>query len=185
MTSNILLQNVPLLSLNQDAGSSPVPAGEGDLPVHHAVSNPSIATFALPPEDALKLIAASKLGEIYMSLRPPNPQQAYVAEMEYTIESVNSPARQTAPAPASAIPAIPSADAPLPQVPIAPPTPKIEIIQGDEIVQSKPEPGVGGGRPSASNLPVIPSNGAAPAVPAPAIPSPPLIKEGIVGNTSR
>lgn len=183
VTSNILLQNVPLLSINQDAGGgSSVPEGSNGLPVHQAITNPSIATFALPPEDALKLIAASKLGEIYMSLRPSNPQENYVGEMEYTIESVNSPRRGTVSG--SNVPAIPSGNVPLPQIPAVPPTPKIEIIQGDQIVQSSVTPPVGIGNSSASNLPAIPSNGAAPAVTAPSIPSPPLVRDGVVGNTT-
>ncbi|MBQ7453810.1 MAG: Flp pilus assembly protein CpaB, partial [Selenomonadaceae bacterium] len=132
-TTNLLLQNVPILSINQDStGSAPV--GENGVPTQVAV-NPTIATFALPPEDALKLISASKLGEIYLSLRPAKPQATYVEPMEYTIESVNAP--RSTPAPAPVIPST----APPAQIPAAPSTPKIEIIAGDQIVQgSTPAP---------------------------------------------
>ena len=60
-----------------------------------AIHNPTIATVALPPRDILKLIAAAKLGEIYMMLRPSSPRSTYVADMEYTMESVNAPPPKT------------------------------------------------------------------------------------------
>ena len=168
-TTNILLQNVPLLSINQDTtGSAPI--GENGVP-KAAISNPSIATFALRPEEVLKLISATKIGEIYMSLRPSKPQSTYVDAMEYTLESVNSPrteaVRETVPVIPSTAPA-----APLPQISIEPPTPKIEIIAGDKIVQSseptspaaQPKPAQGG--PTTNQpLPIIPSRGAADFVP--------------------
>ena len=65
-TTSILLQNVPLLSVNQDMGNGLMDGNNGGS----AISNPTIATFALRPDDALKLISASKLGEIYMSFAP-------------------------------------------------------------------------------------------------------------------
>ena len=160
-TTSILLQNVPLLSINQDMGDSMIDSGSGS-----AISNPTIATFALHPEDALKLIAASKLGEIYMSLRPANPQSNYVGAVEYTIESVNAPKVE----PVQAVPAIPENSAiPLPQLPAVsaePPVPKIEIIQGDEIVQNTHEAPVVESSPSGTNppLPAIPSRAANPPV---------------------
>ena len=156
-TTSVLLQNVPLLSVNQDMGNGLTDGNNGGS----AISNPTIATFALRPDDALKLISASKLGEIYMSLRPSNPYSNYVDTVEYTIESVNSPSR----AQAATVPAIP-AEQPIPQLPAEPPVPKIEIIQGDEIVQKAEEapvvttPATGATRsPSGTNppLPVIPS----------------------------
>ena len=135
VTTNLLLQNVPLLSVNQDRGGA-YSVNENGVP-NAPVSNPTIATFALLPEDAIKLVAASKLGEIYMSLRPNRPQVVYTEPIEYTIESVDAPkrepARETPPAIQSTpVPPIPSV-APIPSTP---PTPKIEIIAGDQIVQS-------------------------------------------------
>lgn len=161
-TTSIILQNVPLLSVNQDMGNGMLDGNNGGS----AISNPTIATFALRPDDALKLISASKLGEIYMSLRPAHPYSNYVDTVEYTIESVNSPYRAQ---PAQEVPAIP-AEQPIPQMPAVPdepPVPKIEIIQGDEIVQKAEEapvvttPATGATRsPSGVNppLPVIPSH---------------------------
>lgn len=160
VTTNLLLQNVPLLSINQDTtGSAPV--GENGVP-KAAISNPSIATFALRPEETLKLISAVKLGEIYLSLRPSKPQSAYVEPMEYTIESIDAPKPTPAPAPV-----IPSA--PVPQVPLEPPTPKIEIIAGDQIVQSA-TPTLPAGGPISSSAPTA-------SQPLPAIPSRPVPQE--------
>lgn len=182
VTTNLLLQNVPLLSINQDNGAS-APVGENGVPVA-AISNPSIATFALPPEDALKLISASKLGEIYLSLRPSKPQENYVAAMEYTIESVDAPR----PARSESVPAIPST--PTPQIPAAPAVPKIEIIAGDQIVQTNtptaqvvtptaaPAQPAQGGPTTNQPLPVIPSNGVSPIASTGQnmpVPSPPIV----------
>lgn len=155
VTTSVLLQNVPLLSVNQDMGDSMVNTGGS------AISNPTIATFALHPEDAMKLISASKLGEIYMSLRPADSQGIYSGAVEYTIESINSPNK---PVPAESIPAIPENTPvmPLPELPLTPAAPTIEIIQGDQIVQSAEAPPsavTAGSSPSGKNppLPVIPS----------------------------
>lgn len=154
-TTSVLLQNVPLLSVNQDMGDSMVDTNTGS-----AISNPTIATLALQPEDAMKLIAASKLGEIYMSLRSADSQGIYSGAVEYTIESINAPPK---PVPAESIPAIPENTPvmPLPNLPLTPAAPKIEIIQGDQIVQSAEAPSgvVASGSPTGTNppLPVIPS----------------------------
>lgn len=158
VTTTIILQNVPLLSINQDMGNSLIDTNSGS-----AISNPTIATFALYPDDVLKLISASKLGDIYMSLRPANPYNNYVDKVEYTMESINAPPK---PQPV-VVPAIPE-NANLPQLPavnVTPPAPKIEIIQGDEIVQKAEEAPVvvmPSGSPSGVNppLPVIPSRSA-------------------------
>jgi len=157
-TTNILLQNVPLLSVNQDSTGAP-PVGENGVP-KTTITNPTIATFALPPEDVLKLISATRLGEIYMMLRPPNPQHTYVGAMEYTIESINAPKPAPAPAPVT-VPAIPANPVPA-QVPVMPTTPKIEIIQGDKIIKddapviTQPAQNTGAGGPT-TVLPIIPS----------------------------
>ena len=70
-TTEILLQNVQLLSINQSMSASSVDGSE-------AINNPTIATLALRPAEALKVIAAAKLGEIYLTLRPFKPQNMYV-----------------------------------------------------------------------------------------------------------
>ena len=164
VTTNILLQNVPLLSVNQSMSASPS-IENGNINTE-AITNPSIATFALRPAEVLKLISAAKLGEIYMMLRPFKPQNAYVGEMEYTIESVNKPRPKSEPSPP--VPTIPANP-----VLMTPPEPKIEIILGDEIKKSDDKPQIvtpqpqpktattqpppSGGNVAASNLPIIPS----------------------------
>lgn len=148
-TTNIILQNVPLLSVNQDAAGTNV-LDENGIVKSSAISNPTIATFALPPRDIMKLIAAVNLGEIYMMLRPAHPQSNYVDEDQYTLDSVNKPVEAV-----PAIPANPTPDMPLPQIPFEPPVPKIEIIVGDQIVQSAEQtPSTTNGK---SALPAIPS----------------------------
>lgn len=168
-TTTVILQNVQLLSINKDMTGTNV-VNEAGVTTTTAINNPSIATFALRPDDVLKLVSASKLGEIYMSLRPSKPRNMYVGETEYTIESINAPQPEPEPAPApaeSSLPAIPSNMAPampLPQLPAAPAVPKIEIIQGDQITQEAET-----AMPSASSLPAIPSGVQA------NVPSPPVV----------
>ena len=148
-TTNVLLQNVLLLSINANMSNT---AAEGENPNTTAISNPSIATFALRPEEALKLISASKLGEIYLMLRPLNPKDVYVDNMDYTAVSTNALQKSEAPAPAYTpvqvpVSALPQVTATVPPKPVTntptPTTPmilpdkqkKIEIIQGDQIIQ--------------------------------------------------
>ena len=191
-TTTLLLQDVPILSINQNSTRS-APVGENGVPTSVAV-NPSIATFALVPEDALKLTAAAKIGDIYLSLRPATPRNVYVEEMEYTVESVNKPAPPVVQTPTPVIPN----NSPLPQVPAVPATPKIEIIAGDQIVQSNspnvqivsgtpttqpktatPAQPPAGGPINSQPLPVIPSSGFnpeyLPPIPSIPVPSPPIV----------
>lgn len=173
-TTNILLQNVQLLSINQSMSASSVEGSE-------AINNPTIATLALRPEEALKVIAAAKLGEIYLTLRPFKPQNMYVGDSIYTMESANKPAPKEEPAPKPVqqpVPQIPSQT--VPTVPLQPPEPKIEIIVGDKVEQpandvqfvtpeQQPRPPETGGRGgSMTELPMIPSM---PIVDLPPIPS--------------
>lgn len=178
-TTTVILQNVQLLSINKDMTGTNV-VNDAGVTTTTAINNPSIATFALRPEDVLKLVSASKLGEIYMSLRPSKPRNMYVGETEYTIESINAPKPEPEPEPAPApvenpLPAIPANGVPampLPQMPAAPATPKIEIIQGDQITQEAETNAPVIITPSMPNsaLPAIPSSG----VPA-NVPSPPVV----------
>ena len=173
-TTTVILQNVQLLSINKDMTGTNVVSDTG-VTTTTAINNPSIATFALRPDDVLKLVSASKLGEIYMSLRPSKPRNMYVGETEYTIESINAPKPEPEPEPAppeSSLPAIPSGMAPgmpLPQLPAVPTTPKIEIIQGDQITQETEVPTPAVIQPS--SLPVIPSSGVQANVPSPPVAS--------------
>ena len=164
-TTNILLQNVQLLSINQSMSASSVEGNE-------AINNPTIATLALRPAEALKVISAAKLGEIYLMLRPFKPQNMYVGEMEYTIDSISKPAPKPEPEPVQQpVPQIPSQTATVPPVPLQPQEPKIEIIVGDKVeqpandvqfvtpqAQQQPRPPATGGRGgSMTELPMIPS----------------------------
>ena len=182
VTTNVLLQNVQLLSINKDMTGNNV-AAENAVTTTTAINNPSIVTFALKPEDVLKLVSASKLGEIYMSLRPTKPKNSYTSEMEFTLESVNAPQPEPEhdyPHPSSQveyIPVIPENSNPaqivnpLPQIPtapVAPATPKIEIIQGDQILQ-KTDDRTPSAKSKSASLPVIPSGMQA------SVPSPPVV----------
>ena len=178
VTTTVILQNVQLLSINKDMTGTNVVSDTG-VTTTTAINNPSIATFALRPEDVLKLVSASKLGEIYMSLRPSKPRNMYAGETEYTIESINAPKPEPEPEPEPApvenpLPAIPANGVPampLPQMPAAPATPKIEIIQGDQVTQEAEQAApviITPSSTSNSALPAIPSG-----VPA-NVPSPPV-----------
>ena len=182
-TTNIILQNVPILSINQDStGATRI--GENGVPIS-VVSNPSIATFALTPIEILKLISATKLGDIYMTLRPANPRHTYVGEMEYTIESINAPKPEPAPEP----PVIPNnapAAMPLPQLPLEPPVPKIEIIQGDQIVQSSTPTSSPAPKSSTANsqLPAIPSGSTPTFTPPPVPTNTPLANSPVINQVA-
>ena len=183
VTTNVLLQNVQLLSINKDMTGANVISDSG-VTTTTAINNPSIATFALRPDDVLKLVSASRLGEIYMSLRPTKPRTTYSGSVEYTIESINTPPPEpepepvyrSAPAPVeNPLPAIPSNATPampLPQIPGGVPAvqaaPKIEIIQGDEITQQAETATVI--MPAQTALPAIPSGVEAPTA------SPPVVR---------
>lgn len=188
-TANILLQNVSLLSVNQDTTGGNIVDDNG-IVTSSAISNPTIATFALPPQDVLKLVSASKLGEIYMMLRPANPRSTYVEAMEYTTESVNTPQPEPVyePNPTPVIPNNPIPENPMPIIPTPqlPTTPKIEIIMGDEVVQrsentapSSPTVPVNQNYAGNTPLPVIPSN---PTFTPPPVPNTPLSNSNIMNN---
>ena len=123
-TTSILLQDVLLLSINKDMNknSESEVAADGTVTTA-AIENPSTATFALRPDEVLKLVSASKLGEIYLMLRPQNPTENISDNRGYTINSINSYKNEN-PAPIQ-IPEIP------PQISIDPN--KIEIIEGDKL----------------------------------------------------
>lgn len=187
-TANILLQNVSLLSVNQDTTGGNIVDDNG-IVTSSAISNPTIATFALPPKDVLKLVSASKLGEIYMMLRPANPRSTYVEAMEYTTESVNTPQPQPQPEPVyepNPTPVIPNNPTPIIPTPQLPTTPKIEIIMGDEVVQSaentapsSPTVPLNQNYSGNTSLPVIPSN---PTFTPPPVPNTPLSNSNIMNN---
>ena len=149
-TSRVLLQNVLLLSINQNMSADDL-IEDGSDKAKVAISNPSVATLALQPADVLTLISASKLGEIYMMLRPFNPLEMYVGDMPYTTTSSsykrqqqeeaaraareNELKQQAALQAAPSEPPVEKTPPPVEYEPSEPSVPKIEIIQGDQIVQ--------------------------------------------------
>lgn len=145
-TTNILLQDVLLLSINKSMSKNNEATQKEGAVTTAAIENPSIATFALRPDEILKLISASKLGEIYLMLRPLHPTEQYSDNRGYTIDSISSQNKQKQQKPAAVTPNLP----PIPDVTTLPPIPgtspnvegindenKFEIIQGDKIVQTK------------------------------------------------
>ena len=139
VTTSVLLQDVLLLSINKNMSKNSS-ADEDGKNKTSAVENPSTATFALRPEEVLKLVSASKLGEIYLSLRPTHPVVRYSDAVGYTIDSINADKQKQETPPQVAvqpqqIPQIVSPQVQPVQVETAPDVNKMEIIQGDQIVQ--------------------------------------------------
>ena len=147
VTTTVFLQNVLLLSINKNMDKSRDTKNEetGNT-TGEAIENPSTATFALRSDEVLKLIAASKLGEIYLTLRPLKPTDNSSDNLAYTINSINANKKNQQVNP----PATPSA-APMINPSTLPPIPdnsktvevfnnvnnenKMEIISGDKVVQ--------------------------------------------------
>ena len=109
VTSRLILQNVLLLSINKSmnadqAQSQPPPQQQKQQqqgqqqqpqestvnPATQAIAKPALATLALRPDEVLQLVSASKIGEIYLMLRPLVPQGDYYNGAEYTIESIKA-----------------------------------------------------------------------------------------------
>lgn len=94
-TSTLILQNVLLLSINQNMGIYDDSKNKNDDEnVNHdtiAINNPVLATLALRADEVLKLVSASKLGEIYLMLRPLSAFDTYSYDTEYTFESIKAP----------------------------------------------------------------------------------------------
>ena len=147
VTTTVFLQNVLLLSINKNMDKShDTKTEETGNATGEAIENPSTATFALRSDEVLKLIAASKLGEIYLTLRPLKPTDNSSDNLAYTINSINANKKSQQVNP----PATPSA-APMINPSALPPIPdnsktvevfnnvnnenKMEIISGDKVVQ--------------------------------------------------
>ncbi len=129
VTSSILLQNVLLLSINQNMGVNRNSDNENAVDSDtQAIENPSIATLALSPEDVLKLVSASKLGEVYLMLRPFKPDSLYVPDAEFTFRPIKTEETQK-PAPEKSAPA-PEQPAPVVEKKEVE-QPKIEIVYGN------------------------------------------------------
>lgn len=137
-TTSIILQNILLLSINQSMDRNEIETdGDGKKNPNAAISSPSIATLALRPQEALKLVSAAKLGDIYLMLRPSKPTDMYVNEIDYTLISSNAPPKkEETPAPVTPVQQPVEPAKPV-ETPPADTTPKFEIIYGDEIVSDK------------------------------------------------
>lgn len=158
VTSRLILQNVLLLSINQNMGVRGNYEGEEGKessvnPETRAIENPALATFALRPDEILELVSASRIGEIYLMLRPLVPQSNYVVGAQYTLESLRgqrlkqeeleqqrlaelNKQSEIPPAPELNLQPenIPNSDTPAQNVPAAPQQPeRIKIFYGDEI----------------------------------------------------
>ena len=148
VTSRLILENVLLLSINQNMGVRGNYEGEEDKessvnPETRAIDNPALATFALRPDEILELVSASRIGEIYLMLRPLVPQSNYVVGAQYTIESLRGQRlkqeelekqRLAELNKQSEIPAAPqSEEIPNSDIPAPQPPERIKIFYGDEI----------------------------------------------------
>ena len=133
-TTSIILQNILLLSVNQNMDRNEIETdNEGGKNSNAAISSPSIATLALRPQEALKLVSAAKLGDIYLMLRPSKPTDMYVDSIDYTLISSNAPPKKEETS-APVTPPQPVEPAKPVETPPANTTPKFEIIYGDEVI---------------------------------------------------
>lgn len=144
VTTTVFLQNVLLLSINKNTSKSqPSKTDDNENVTSEAIENPSTATFALRSDEVLKLIAASKLGEIYLTLRPTRPTENYSENIAYTINSIHSNKKnqqEKLPVTPSVTPPItPSMLPPIPDnlktVEVTKDENKFELIQGDKVVR--------------------------------------------------
>lgn len=134
--SSIILQNVLLLSIN-DTMETPEPVEEsgeegGDKNAQddknaknnknaknkkgkensnspsQAIANPTIATLALKPDEVLHLISSSKLGEVYLMLRPDKPKNMYVNDDRSSLQTaqIAEPSKNEVQTPAKQTPAV-------------------------------------------------------------------------------
>lgn len=135
VTSRLILQDVLLLSINKNMGVQRTSEDDKNdnssvNPATTAIENPSLATFALRPDEVLELVTASRLGEIYLMLRPLVPQSNYITGAQYTMQSLKGKnATNNIKNPAQ--PAETPAETP------APVEEKIEIIYGNEDTPQK------------------------------------------------
>ena len=132
VTSSILLQNVLLLSINDNMGVNKPSDNDKVDPATQAIANPAIATLALNPESVLKLVSSSKLGEIYLMLRPLHPSSNYVYVDDFTIKTEK--VQETPPPPPAPEPEKKEEVKPEPEKVEPPPEVKpetFEIIYGD------------------------------------------------------
>ena len=133
-TTSLLLQNVLLLSINGDMGLKNSVEDMTVDPSTQAIDNPTIATLALKPDEVLQLISASKLGEIYLMLRPDKPYDSYVDDGEVILRGYK------APKPASKPVEQPKQSSPPVNAPASTTEPKNESENESNTEPTKPEP---------------------------------------------
>ena len=133
-TTSIILQNILLLSINQNMDRDDIETKDGEKNSKAAIENPSLATLALRPQEALRLVSAAKLGDIYLMLRPSKPIENYVDAIDYTLNSSIQPPQKIE-TPITTPPKPVEEPKPEPKPEPVEKEPQIEIIYGDELVQ--------------------------------------------------
>ncbi len=114
ITGEMVMQNVLLLGINKvtDASKSASSSKDkkddkdknaGDSAQPRPMENPATATLAVRPEEAMRLSVASKVGALYLALRPFRPTNRYVLDTTYSVTFDKSkPQTQPAPTPSPA-----------------------------------------------------------------------------------
>lgn len=155
----LMMQNVMLLGINKtSAAQSGQPSGtDNKNNGAAAVQAPSVqgavamATVAVSPADAMKLMAAQQEGTLYLALRPGSAEQGWTFVPDYyyymsgSAEASGGAAPQTASAPAASSPApaavsrTPSYASPAPSYAPAPSSAgggrTVEVIRGNAVSQ--------------------------------------------------
>lgn len=120
ITGEVVMQNVLLLGINkavETASGSPsdnqgkdkkdnkdkAQTTDGNI---KTIDKPATATLAVRPEEAMRISVASKVGTLYLALRPFKPSNRYIMDTSYAITLDNGKAaaqnHATAPTPAPA-----------------------------------------------------------------------------------
>lgn len=117
VTGELVMQNVLLLAINKTADATrPVAPGKdkdkGDSAHLKAMDNLATATLAVRPEEAVRLSVASKVGSLYLALRPFRPTNRYVMDTNYSINMDKATPQTATPPPSVTAPAAASVSAP-------------------------------------------------------------------------
>ncbi|MBP3722857.1 MAG: Flp pilus assembly protein CpaB [Selenomonadaceae bacterium] len=128
VTGEVVMQNVLLLGINKavetasgapsetqskdkkdDKNKDKVQTTDGSI---KTIEKPATATLAVRPEEAMRISVASKVGTLYLALRPFKPSNRYIMDTSYAITLDNGKAAAAqnraatpAPAPVAAAPA--------------------------------------------------------------------------------
>ncbi|WP_196591113.1 Flp pilus assembly protein CpaB [Pectinatus frisingensis] len=121
LTGRILLQNILLLGINKSFEQADSTNGNDDKTPAKAADtkakeSPATATLAVQPADALKLAVAQSEGTVFLELRPLNPRDYFVPDIDYTVFQYSEPAANNMPiAGAPANLPLPAYSPPIPQ----------------------------------------------------------------------